>query len=311
MTAIKPPALKKGDVIGIISPASPLSTVEKITKGAEYLERLGYRVKLGKNIHNVYGYLAGTDEERVADIHEMFSDKHVKAIFALRGGYGTPRLLPLIHFPLIKKNPKILVGYSDLTALQLAIFKKTGLVTFSGPMAGIEMWKGMEPFTEEHFWTTITSKKKLGILKTPYELAFLNKGKASGKLLGGNLSMLVSLLGTPYLPSFKNCILFFEEVGEECYRIDRMLNQLRLAGILKETKGTIIGDLTEVKPDDTSKPSFTVEQVLQQYFASQNKPAVSGLAYGHIPTKVTMPLGIRASINATNKQILFNEAAVA
>jgi len=310
MNVIKSRALKKGDVIGIISPASPPSVSEKITKGAEYLERLGYRVKLGKHIHNAHGYLAGTDEERVEDIHDMFSDKTVKAIFALRGGYGTPRLLPFINFSLIKKNPKILVGYSDLTALELAIFKKTSLVTFSGPMVGVEMWKEIDPFTEEHFWATITSKKRLGVLKNPKEYATIRSGAASGTLLGGNLSIITSLAGTPFLPSFKNAILFFEEVGEECYRLDRMLNQLRLTNIFKKIKGTIIGELTDVKPSDPSKPYFTAEEVLQQYFSNLKKPALSGLAYGHVSQKITIPLGIRGTVNATRKSISFDEAAV-
>jgi muramoyltetrapeptide carboxypeptidase len=312
MTVIKPRALKKGDTIGIISPSSPPSVPEKIAKGAEYLERLGYRVKLGKNVNKVHGYLAGTDEERAVDIHDMFADKSIKAIIAVRGGYGTPRLLPLINYSLIKKNPKILVGYSDLTALQLAIYKKTGLITFSGPMAGVEMWKEMNPFTEEHFWSMVTSKKKLGAIKNPKgaALSIVSGGSASGRLLGGNLSLITSILGSPFIPSFKNSILFFEEIAEECYRLDRMLNQLRLANILKEIKGTVIGELTDIKPSDDSKPYFTAEEVVQQYFSSLQKPVVSGLAYGHISQKVTMPIGIRVTVDAKGKKISFDEAAV-
>lgn len=312
MTTIKPSALKKGDVIGIVAPGSPPSTVEKITKGAEYLEHLGYRVKLGNNVEKVHGYLAGTDKERADDINDMFADKKVKAIIAVRGGYGTPRILPLINFSLIRKNPKIIVGYSDLTALQLAIFKKTGLLSFSGPMIGVEMWKEIDPFTEEHFWRTVTSKKKLGAIQNPdgRELQTLVKGKASGILLGGNLSLITAIIGTPYIPSFKNSLLYIEEIEEECYRFDRMMNHLRIAKILGDTNGVIIGELTDVKPSDTSKPALTVDQILNDYLAGLNKPVVTGLVYGHIPKKLTLPVGLRASLDANSQTLTFSEAAV-
>jgi muramoyltetrapeptide carboxypeptidase len=312
MAIIKPAALTKGDLIGIVAPASPPSISEKITKGAEYLERLGYRVTLGKNVSNAYGYLAGTDQDRADDINAMFADKKVKAIIAVRGGYGTPRLLPLLNYPLIKKNPKILVGYSDLTALQLAIFNKTGLVTFSGPMSGVEMWKEIDPFTEEHFWTMVTSKKKFGTVRNPdgRPFAAIVKGSGSGRLLGGNLSLITAIIGTPYLPSFKNAILFLEEIDEECYRFDRMMNHLRIAGIFKEVKGVIMGELTDVKPSDTKSPFLTLEQVLQDYLPAIPHPVITGLVYGHVPKKLTMPIGIRGSMNANAKTISFDESAV-
>ncbi len=312
MKALRPSALKKGDLIGVIAPASPPSAFEKITKGAEYLERLGYNVKLGKNIEKVYGYLAGTDEERASDINDMFADTQVKAIIAVRGGYGTPRLLSLVNFNLIKKNPKILVGYSDLTGLQLAIFKKTGLITFSGPMVGVEMFKGIDPFTEEHFWQMITSKKKLGSIKNPDERTFqaLKGGKASGTLLGGNLSLITSLLGSPFSPSYKNSILFLEEVDEESYRFDRMMNQLKIALVFDQTRGIIIGELTDVKTSDTSKPFLTVEQILDDCLSGMKKPIMTGLVYGHVPQKLTMPIGISAAMDAHKGMISFLESAV-
>ncbi|MEW5797964.1 MAG: LD-carboxypeptidase [Bacteroidota bacterium] len=312
MTIIKPIALQKGDVIGVIAPASPPSVTEKITKGAEYLERLGYHVKLGKNVNKVYGYLAGTDQERADDIHEMFADKSVKAIVAVRGGYGTPRLLPLLNYSLIKKNPKILVGYSDLTGLQLAIFKKTGLITFAGPMAGVEMWKEIDPFTEEHFWAMVTSKKKFGAIKNPdgKELNVLNPGTASGRLLGGNLSLITAIAGSPYIPSFKNSLLFIEEIEEECYRFDRMMNQLRIAGILKDTKGVIVGELTDVKASDTTKPFLTIDQILNDYLKPLKKPVMTGLVHGHVPKKLTIPIGVQATLNTKKGVLVFNEAPV-
>ncbi|MCK9408211.1 MAG: LD-carboxypeptidase [Bacteriovoracaceae bacterium] len=310
--SIKPTSLKKGDCIGIVSPASPPSVIEKIYKGAEYFERLGYRVVFGKNVQKVYGYLAGTDQERADDINAMFADRNVKAIVAVRGGYGTPRMLSLIDYSLIKKNPKILVGYSDMTALQLAIFRKTGLVTFSGPMAGVEMYKGIDPFTEEHFWSCLTSTKKLGEVKNPdgKEFHTIVKGKCSGALLGGNLSLIVSLAGSKYIPTFKESLLFLEEIEEETYRFDRMMNQLRITNILNDAAGIIIGELTDVKASDISKPYLTVEQVLNDYLAELKKPIVSGLVYGHINKKLTIPIGIRATLDATKSTLRFDESAV-
>lgn len=312
MNTIKPESLKKGDVIGIIAPASPPSTEEKIVKGAEYLERLGYSIKFGKNVKKVHGYLAGTDQERAADINEMFSDRSVKAIIAVRGGYGTPRLLPLINYSLITKNPKILVGYSDLTALQLAIYKKTGLVSFSGPMTGVEMWKDIDPFTEEHFWAMVTSKKKLGPIRNPMgrEIQSIVDGNASGYFLGGNLSLVTAILGSSYSPSYKNSLLFIEEVEEESYRFDRMLNHLKIAGVLRQTNGVVIGELTDVKASDTSKPSLTAEQVLWEYFSTLAKPVATGLVYGHVPQKITMPIGIRGSLNTRKRLLSIDESAV-
>ena len=310
---LRPAALKPGDLIGIVAPASAPSVQEKIDKGAEYLERLGYRVKLGKNVRAVRGYLAGTDEERAADINEMFGDKKVKAIIAVRGGYGTPRILHLLNYSVIKRNPKILVGYSDLTALQLAIFRKTGLVTFSGPMSGVEMWNQIDPFTEEHFWSMVTSPQKQGPIVNPDGLPFqtLCKGKASGTLLGGNLSLITAILGTPFAPSFKYSILFLEEIEEENYRFDRMLCQLRLAGILKETKGILIGELTDVKASDTSKPYLTVEQVVDDYLGHLPIPVMRNLVYGHVPRKLTMPIGIEARMDTETGSVEFLESAVA
>ena len=312
MNAIKPKALKRGDVIGLIAPSSAPLSPERIDKGAEYFERLGYRVKLGRNIREVRGFLAGTDKQRAADINAMFGDTSVKAVIAIRGGYGTPRILPLIDYALARRNPKILVGYSDLTALQLALYKKNRLVTFSGPMAGVEMYKGIDPFTEEHFWRMITSTKKTGSIHNPDGRPFepIRKGNAAGILIGGNLSLITSIAGTPYLPSFKNSILYFEEIEEEPYRFDRMMNQAALSGIFRDAKGILVGELTDVKPADESKPYLTAEQILSDHLSHLGKPVLRGLVYGHVARKLTMPVGVRASMNATDCSLSITEACV-
>ncbi|HVK58094.1 MAG TPA: LD-carboxypeptidase, partial [Candidatus Kapabacteria bacterium] len=223
MKAVKPPRLRKGDLIGLVSPASTPTPREKIEGGVRYLEALGYRVKLGRHVSKAWGYLAGTDEERAEDFNGMINDAEVKAIFALRGGYGTPRILDLIQYRALAKQPKIISGFSDITALQLAIYKKCGLVTFSGPMPAVEFWKKPDPYTEEQFWRLVTSKTAVGALENPLQERFdlHREGKASGVMLGGNLALVASTVGTPFMPSLKRAVLVLEEVGEYPYRVDR------------------------------------------------------------------------------------------
>lgn len=309
---IKPPALHRGDVIGIIAPASPVTSDEKIEKGVIYLEQLGYKVKLGKHVRATHGYLAGTDSNRAHDINDMFKDKQVKAIFSLRGGYGTPRLLPLINYKLIKQNPKIFVGYSDITALQLAIFKKTNLVTFSGPMVSVEMWNKIDPATEGIFWTMLLSTKKFGVLHnaTFTQTTPLRRGRETGILLGGNLTLIASILGSQYIPSFKDSILFLEEVDEQNYRFDRLLNQLALSKILGQAKGIVIGQLTDIVQKDPTQPFLTVEEILAEYFGKMKKPILTNFPYGHIPKKFTLPFGISVRVDAGKNQIELLEGAV-
>jgi muramoyltetrapeptide carboxypeptidase len=305
MTIIKPPRLRNGDVIGLVAPASEPSNEEKIIKGAEYIEKLGYRVKLGKHIRNQYGFLAGTDKERASDFNGMVHDKNVKAIFSIRGGYGTPRLLQMIDYRGLKKNPKIIVGYSDITALQLAIFRKIGLVTFSGPMTGVEMWKEIDPYTEENFWRQITSSKKIGLLKNPDDepLRILNSGRTQGRLLGGNFSLLLSLMNTPFLPDLRKSILVLEDVEEAPHRIDRMLAQLLNAGVLKNLAGLVFGKFTDCKPNDPKEPHFTIEEIQDEYAKKIKCPVISNLQYGHIPRKLTLPIGLQAKLGTKHNRI--------
>jgi len=311
MDIIKPKKLEKGDTIGLISPASRPKDLTRIDGATKYLEGLGYNVKIGKNAKNLYGFLAGSDEERVSDLHEMFSDKDVKAIICTRGGYGTPRLLNKIDYDIIKSNPKIFVGYSDITALQMAFFQKAGLVTFSGPMAAVEMYDKIDPFTEECFWAMITSNAKFGLLKNPDGEPFrvFNKGSATALLMGGNLSLIIALLGTPYFPSFKDSILYFEEVDEEPYYVDRYLSSLMNAKIFEEIKGLIVASMTDCVEGKT-QPTLSLEQVLQDYFKEIKVPIIDNLIYGHVPRKNTMPFGIMAKMDAEIKEIEILEGAV-
>lgn len=312
MKTLKPPRLRKGNLIGLVSPASTPSAGEKIDKGVRYLEGLGYRVKTGAHVMAQHGYLAGTDEERSADLNDMLRDPNVRAIFALRGGYGSPRILDKLDYSAVRRDPKILVGYSDITALQLALFRKTGLVTFSGPMVAVEMWDTLDPYTEEQFWRIVTSSSRVGKLTNPADepLVAYNKGKASGVLTGGNLSLLASLLGTPYLPNLRDVVLVLEDVDEAPHRVDRMFAQLRHAGILKNITGLVLGRFTDCVPSDPTKPHLTIEQVLRETVSAVTCPVLANLQYGHIAKKMTLPFGVRATLDARTGTLSVPEGAV-
>lgn len=315
---IKPPALKKGDTVGLVSPASAVFEPQTIREGRETLSNLGYRVKFGKNISRRYGYLAGRDEERVDDLHDMFRDKEVKAIFALRGGYGSMRLLQNLDYDLIRNNPKILLGYSDITSLHLAIHSMTGLVTFHGPVA----ISSFTDYTQEYFYKIVSSTTpigevehpKLGSALSPTAHFFtIKEGIARGQLIGGNLTLMTALLGTPYEFDTTDKILFIEEVGEEPYSIDRMLTQLSLAGKFDNVAGIFIDRCKKCGPSDY-KPAFlntfSVEEVFIDRLSHLKIPVVFGFSIGHIADKPTLPLGIEVTLDATNHTLVFEESAI-
>jgi muramoyltetrapeptide carboxypeptidase len=312
MKAVKPKKLLRGDLVGVISPASSPDDLTKINKGVAYLENLGYKVVVGKNVGKIKGYLAGTDKERLDDIHQMFADKEVKAIFNVRGGYGSLRLLDKIDYDLVKKNPKIFVGYSDINALQLAFFKKCGLVTFSGPMPAVDFIDDVSPFTEENFWRIVTSDKKIGKFHNPNDEKFfqLTKGKAEGRILGGNLTVLNSMIGTNYLPDFDKSILMLEDINEPPYKIDRMFNQLRITKLIKKINGIILGRFVNCYEPDEMKNSLTLNEVIEDYFHSLKIPVIYNFKHGHIKDNLTVPLGIKASMNSDKGIIEIKESAV-
>jgi muramoyltetrapeptide carboxypeptidase len=312
MRIVKPPRLRKGDLIGLVAPASTPSSTEKVEKGALYLEGLGYRVRVGEHVQNTYGYLAGTDADRVEDLNAFIRDRHVKAIVAIRGGYGTPRLLSLVDYRALKANPKIIVGYSDITALQMAVYRKIGMVTFSGPMSGVEMWNKIDPYTEEHFWRVVTSTKRIGLMENPAEdaTATLRPGKGEGRLLGGNFSLLISLMGTPYMPDLRKAVLMLEDVDEAPHRIDRMLAQLRNAGTLRQLSALLFGKFTDCNPSDPSKPFLTLAQLQKETAEIVSCPVIANVQYGHIPKKLTIPFGLRTKVDGKSKKIEVLEAGV-
>jgi muramoyltetrapeptide carboxypeptidase len=302
---LKPPRLRSGEVIGVIAPASPMKH-DRLEHGIRYLENLGYKIKFGKFVHHEHGYLAGRDRERADDINRLFRDRQVKAIFCIRGGYGTPRLLSLLDFHAIRLNPKIFVGYSDITAIQLAMLRHAGLVTFSGPMVAAEMAKGLDAFTEESFWRMLTHPEPFGALARPaggkYQL--IAGGEASGPIIGGCLSLVVSLVGSPHFPNVNGSIFCVEEIGEAPYRIDRMLTQLREAGALQRLGGFVLGQMTDCVPTD-NEPSQTIDDLMRDFIKPLKIPAIAGLDYGHENVKYTLPFGVRAELQVrSNKQQL-------
>lgn len=313
MSLIKPPRLQKGETIGIISPASSPDDLSRIEKAVSYFEKNGYKCEVGKNVGKYFGYLAGTDEQRASDINEMFADKNIKAIICVRGGYGTPRILDKINYSVIKKNPKIFVGYSDITAIHSAIFKKCKLITFAGPMAAVDFWNDVSPYTEEIFWKLLTEKGKPGKIKFPESIVLNSsfKKKIEGKVIGGNLALMVSLLGTKYFPSLKDKILLLEEIGEKPYRVDRMLNQLRLSGAFNQIAAVLLGAFTDCEEEDSSKKSLTLDYVIEDYLGARNFPLIKNLPHGHIKNNMTIPIGAKISVNSNKNSFEITEAVVA
>lgn len=312
MKIVKPKKLSPGDLIGIISPASNPENLDLLQKNISYFEKLGYGVKLGKHTHSEDGFYAGNITERLDDIHTMFKDKDVKAIFCTRGGYGSAKLLDKLNYSLIKKNPKILVGFSDLTALQLAILKRTGLISFSGPMAAVNDFSEFDKNAEEKFWEILAKTKKIGKIENPSHENFysLNKGSAEGKLIGGNLSILISLMGTAFEPDFKDKILLIEEINEPPYKIDRMFNQLRLTKVFNKIKGVIFGRFVDCYENKTSKRSLNLNEIIIEYFQGMKIPVIYNLKHGHVSQTITMPFGINCKVNSSRGFVEFTESAV-
>lgn len=296
----KPKPLSIGDSIGIISPASPQRDESRLTKGIEYLEQKGFKVHLGNNALARYGgYLAGTDEERRADIEDMFANPEISAIFCARGGYGTPRLLNKLNYDLIAANPKMFVGFSDTTALQCAIYKYSGLITYSGVMPSVDM-PDFDAWSEKVFWQSMILDEPIGYLEQESPIQPLCGGTAEGILMGGNLTLLASLCGTPFAPDWENCILICEDIGEEPYRIDRLLCQLENAGVFDLIAGVAFGQFNDSSMRPTSVEQRSVEEIISEYADRAGIPAIKNVMYGHQKIKWTLPIGAKTAIDGTN-----------
>lgn len=309
---IKPKALKTGDKIGIISPASKPLDEDQYFKGVKYLEDLGFSVIAGNSVLKQRGYLAGEDIERANDLNSMFANPEIKAIFCSRGGYGVPRILDKIDFEIIKNNPKIFSGYSDITALNLALWQKTGLVNFSGPMVAIEMGAGLNKFSENSLWQILLDTNNNRRLENPddVKIRVIKHGKAEGRLIAGCFSVLNSILHTPYMPDLTGSILVIEDVEEEPYGIDRYFAQLKLSGILNSINGLVLGQFVDCVPTDKSKPTLTIDEIIDDYTNDLTIPVMANFAYGHIPVKLTLPIGVKVKLDTAEGCLTILEGTV-
>jgi muramoyltetrapeptide carboxypeptidase len=305
---IKPPALKKGDTIAITSPAGALWNPDTVKKFTGILEGMGFKVRLGKTLTERFGYLAGNDELRATELNSFFMDKSVQAVFCAKGGWGCARLLDMLDYFNIRMNPKVIMGFSDITSLLMAIQARTGLVTYHGPVGN----SGWNDFSSGFVKSVLINKELTYFPPGPKETdvpVVFHPGKAKGMIVGGNLSVIAGIIGSAYLPDWKNKILFLEETEEEPYSIDRMLTQLKLAGVFKQISGLIVGKCVKCEAEEPDK-SFTFMEVLEQHIKPLGIPAYYGAMIGHIENKFTVPLGIMAEMDAAKGSFKLLEPAV-
>lgn len=314
---VKPSLLKKGDTIGIVAPSSPTFQEGKLLFALERFAELGLKVKLGKHIYDAIGDLAGADKDRASDLNTFFQDPEIKAIFAVRSGNGSARLLPMLDWEAIKSNPKIIIGYSDVTALLLAIHQKTGLVTFHGPTA-VSFFES--PYTYEYFIKALMGKEPIGVISDPEPKHWapeypptrmiLQEGEGEGPLVGGCLMLIKQLMGTPYEIDTRGKILFIEDVEEEPHSIDRMISQLFLAGKFDQVVGVIIGECVGCKPGASARRrlsiNLSIEQIFKERFSDFHAPVIYGMRLGHSSEKMTLPLGVKARLSAKKSQVVFS-----
>ena len=295
---IRPPRLEPGDTVGIVAPASPFDA-DLFDEGIKTLESMGYRTYVPDDLFERNGYLAGSDGHRIDIFHRLWADSKIRAIVCARGGYGSMRLLPFLDFSLIQKNPKIIFGLSDISALLSVIYSRTGLVTFHGPMVTTLANAPIE--TREAMIAAISPDQ-------PHKLeiengAAIHSGSASGRVCGGNLNTLNHLMGTPFAPDFRGHILFLEDRGEKPYRIDRMLTQMKQADCFQNLAGLILGDFI-----DCGSPQ-EIMKIFTEAFADASIPIVAGCEAGHGKQNLTIPLGLEATLDADQLSLMFHQPA--
>jgi muramoyltetrapeptide carboxypeptidase len=313
------PRLRPGDTIGLIEPATASDDPFDLTLVEEAITAMGLVPKRAPNLMKRYGYLAGQDKERGDDITAMYADPSVRAIFAVRGGWGSARALPYVNWDVVRANPKFLLGFSDITALHMAVAAQGGAFTLHGPNAGSAWGKASFGYFREVafdagtplFQNPVSTEDRL--VQRRFRTIKITGGKAKGRLLGGNLTVLTAMAGTPYLPSFDGAILFLEDVDEAEYRIDRMLTQLGQAGVFRGLKGVVFGQCTNCRDPDGSGAGggFTLNSILRQHFGPLGVPAFEGSWFGHIADQFTIPQGVMAEIDADAGTLQLLEPAVA
>jgi muramoyltetrapeptide carboxypeptidase len=314
---VRPPKLGQGSRVALVAPAGPLLEMDDLTRAQALCRALGYEPLLGTNAHARHGYLAGTDEERLSDFNSALSDPSIDAIWCLRGGYGSIRLLDRINYDALVAQPRVVIGFSDITAVLNAITQLTGLVTFHGPVAR----SSMSAFTRQHFERVLARSVVAGrleripvgsevLIPKDNRIVSVTGGIAEGRLVGGNLSLLQCLIGTPYFPNLADAILFLEDVGEDLYRVDRMLAHLRLSGALRHLAGVLVGRFTDLERANRDG-ALGFDEVLSHYLAPLRIPVAYGFPVGHIDDQWTLPLGVLARLDADAGELEVLESAVA
>ncbi|WP_097090822.1 S66 peptidase family protein [Novosphingobium sp. Chol11] len=313
---VKAPRLRPGDVVGLVEPAGFTDDLFDLDVVQETIVAMGLKPRPARHLLDRHGYLAGKDEDRAADLNAMFADREVKAVFAVRGGWGCARILPYLDFTTIRANPKLLIGFSDITALHMAFAARAGFTTIHGPNAASSWprfsWEAFRAIAFDGATPLLTNPqaKEDRLVPLGGRIRTFGSGRASGRLLGGNLTVLTALMGTGWLPDFTGAILFLEDVDEAPYRIDRMLTQLSLAGVLRKLAGLVFGQCTSCGATGPSYGGFTLSQVLEQHLRPLGIPAFQGAAIGHVANQFSLPLGVRAEIDADAGSIRLLEPAV-
>ncbi|GAB4311097.1 MAG: LD-carboxypeptidase [Candidatus Sumerlaeia bacterium] len=315
----KPRRLQEGDLVAVVAPASAPPQADLIDKAIERLKELGFRVKPARHVRARWGFLAGGDAGRARDINAAFADPRIRGVFCVRGGYGSGRLLRLIDFQTVRANPKVFVGYSDITALHCAFLKAAGMTSFHGPMLTSDLIKPeTPPYTLDHLHRAITTAEAPRSLCADYPdrgqtVEIIRRGRATGPLVGGNLSLLCTMIGTPWQPPFKGRILFLEDVDEKPYGLDRNLTHLLNAGVLEKVAGVALGqfaDCVDPKAADAKEYRQTTADVLRERLHGLGVPVVAGLPFGHVPFNATLPVGARATLDAYKGDLILEEAGV-
>ena len=303
-TPIKPNALRPGDTVAVVAPAAAIERAH-LERGVNVLASMGYRVKLSERLLARSGILAGDDGDRANELREAFADPEVKAIFSARGGYGYGRLLPLLDFKAIAATPKIFVGFSDATFFLNTLVDLSEMVSFHGPMVAMDFARGLSPRSLEHMQGLLTGKLDGFELEAREAM---HPGRAAGEVIGGCLSVVVAMIGTPYQPRFDGRILFLEDTGEKAYRIDRMLVQLRQCGALGRLAGIVFGAIRAI--DGNEQESSMIARFAAEQTAGLGCPVLYGIEAGHGTENFTIPFGVRARIDSASRRIVFIEPAV-
>ena len=293
---IYPKGLKKGSTIGLCAPSGPSHDLTEIDGFKKLLIEKGFKVREGKYIRKHYGYFTSTDAQRAEEFMELIEDSSVDAIFFTRGGWGCARILDLLDYEIIKNNPKIILGFSDITSLLIAITHKTGLITFHGPNGNASWEQPSYQWIEKLLFLEKSILYEAKGMQTTSQKTIVS-GISEGQLIGGNLSVISGILGSKYIPSWENKILFLEEVGEEPYRVDRMLTHMKLNGVFDQLSGVVLGQFKKCIAEEPNW-AFTVEEVLQQHFGNLKIPVFTGAPIGHVKDKYILPIGQKVQIDS-------------